>query len=206
MAARSGKDSGVRIEIHRPSAPDIPQLHKIGSLECSVSADGLPDITLTARDGSDRQSLRYLLAQLFLPSRGQSICAAPFWKAKQDGNPVPHQLRMYINGEAVSTASNLWAQARQLHAAEQQRRHQQQQPPQQPEPRSSLIPIKLLDGTEAGRMQVLAMPDSVVSQMELPAETKATGVLYVLPRSDAMANIFPEVMPGLMQHRACCLL
>ena len=175
MAGRSGKDSGFRVEIHKTFAP-MPspvQRYQIGSLACSTTADGQPDIQLCDMQGSPA-SLSYLLAQLFVPLSAKAVCRQPFWDAV-DNDAAREQLSMFVQGRPVDLQQNLWEQATILGAK-----------------RSPLISVKLGDES-VGSMLIMPMPKPLISQLHLPEHCRATGIIWVLPGSDAVGNIFPEV-------------
>ena len=165
--------TGFRMELHRPSAPDVEQPYKVGSFALTAENSGpnsssqaaWSDIELIESDGQ-RQLLTQALAQLFLPLSGQQL-----WPGQTSSEP-PHQLKMYVNGLEVSQSSNIWSRVLQSGG--------------QP---SSKKPIKTAwDGQLLGSLQTMQLP------RKWPAEevAAASGIVYIMPNSDAVFNLQPE--------------
>ena len=165
--------TGFRVELHRPSAPDVEQRYKVGSFALAAagarpslsSQAAWRDIELIESDGQ-RQLMTQALAQLFLPFPGQQL-----WPGQASSEPA-HQLKMYVNGLEVSQSSNIWSRVLQGGG--------------QP---SSKKPIKTAwDGQLLGSMQIMKLP------RKWPAEevAAASGIIYIMPNSDAVFNLQPE--------------
>ena len=171
-----GKESGFRIEIHRPAAAAIQQPYKIGSFALQPARAGpstsdqmgWQDILLTDSDG-EAQPLSQLLPQLFLPYPGQEL-----WPGDEQC-PAPHQLRMFVHDQEVPQNSNLWSRVLQSGGQ-----------------RSPKIPIKTaMEGEVLGHLQLMKIPQKRSADgAEVPTPT---GIIFVMPGSDAVFNLHPEV-------------
>ena len=85
---------------------------------------------------------------------------------------------MYVNGQPVLMDANVWQQARLQHA--------------QP---STVIPIRFTAaGTVEGKMQLIKVNQG------------PSGILWVMPNSDAVYNYIPEVRPSAVALRHARLI
>ena len=162
----------MRIEIYQPSSPSSQQQQN-GCMAHSTTADGSADIQLCGTNGS-RDSLRFQLAQLFVPESAKHVCSQRFLQALKDGAADFQHMSMVLQGQPVSTRLNLWQQAADLGA--------------QP---SELLSVQLSNGTVAGNMILIDMPNR--THLQLPKAERATGIIWLLSGSDAVCNLFPEV-------------
>ena len=161
---------GFLVEINCPSAPGIQQAHKIGSFALGPP-DAAPSSSQEAawrdiilyNEDGHPQSLIQLMPQIFLPAQGQQLCR----------NQRP--FRMHVNSREVPQNSHLWSLV-----LEQGGRP------------SARLPIKVAkDGETLGHMQIMKLPPRFPA--EPAARAAASGIIFVMPNSDAVYNLQPEV-------------
>ena len=168
-------ETGFRVELHHPSAPQVGQAFKIGSFALTSQGAippgqaGWSDIDLIDSDGLS-ETMTQLVPQLFLPP-GQLL-----WPGQTAQPGESWALQMHVNGKHVSSASNIWNRVLQSGG----------QPSQK-------LPIKdAWDGKLLGNMQIMSLPPESVAS--------ASGIIFVMPGSDAVFNLQPEVSVYLTLH------